>query len=60
MHQPNRIPPAEYCPECGGKLLYNGSSIVCIRCPFAMPKPDSRKCIPAVTGRLNEADRKER
>ena len=37
----------EYCPDCGGKLLYNGQGLVCIRCPFAVAKPDSERSIPA-------------
>jgi len=37
-----------YCPDCGGKLLYNGQGMVCIRCPFVVPKPDSSKDLPAV------------
>jgi hypothetical protein len=53
-----RLPPGEYCPDCGGKLLYNGSAMVCIRCPFAMPKPDSQKCIPAVQRQPEPPDRK--
>ena len=58
MQNPNRMPPAEYCPDCGGKLLYNGFSIVCIRCPFSMPKPDSHKMIPAVTRPPRETESK--
>jgi hypothetical protein len=39
--------PLEYCPDCGGKLLYNGQVLVCIACPFEQPKPDSVKRLPA-------------
>ena len=38
----------EFCPECGGKLLYNGQGLVCIRCPFAKAKQPSEKDLPAV------------
>jgi len=38
----------DYCPDCGGKLLYNGQGQVCIRCPFARAKPESNKDLPAV------------
>jgi hypothetical protein len=37
-----------YCPDCGGKLLYNGQGLVCIRCPFIAPKPPSNKDLPAI------------
>jgi hypothetical protein len=40
-----------YCPECGGKLLYNGQAMVCIACPFEQARPDSEKQIPATRPR---------
>jgi hypothetical protein len=36
------------CPTCGGKLLYNGQGLVCIRCPFGTAKSESSKTLPAV------------
>jgi hypothetical protein len=38
----------DYCPTCGGKLLYNGQGLVCIRCPFGTANSDSSKSLPAV------------
>jgi len=46
--------PCEYCPDCGGKLLYNGQAMVCIACPFEQPKPDSEKRIPAARSRPDD------
>lgn len=45
----------EYCPDCGGKLLYNGQGLVCIRCPYDTTKPPSGKRIPAA--RRDRTDR---
>ena len=45
MLPPDRA--VEFCPECGGKLLYNGQAMVCIACPFEQAKPDSEKRLPA-------------
>lgn len=44
-------PPPDFCPDCGGKLLYNGQTLVCIKCPYGAPKPDSQKSIPAAIPR---------
>jgi hypothetical protein len=46
----------EYCPDCGGKLLYNGQGLVCIRCPFDSTKPDSRQDIPAARSSASRPD----
>jgi len=40
----------EFCPDCGGKLLYNGQGLVCIRCPFDTTKPKSERRIVAAAG----------
>ena len=48
----------DYCPDCGGKLLYNGQGLVCIRCPYDTTKPPSEKQIPAV--RREQSDRSGR
>ena len=38
----------DYCPDCGGTLLFNGQGQVCIRWPFAAAKPESNKDLPGV------------
>ena len=45
------VPPVsnEPCPDCGGKLLYNGIALVCIRCPYCRPAYDSSQTIPALS-----------
>ena len=44
------------CPDCGGKLLYNGQGLVCIRCPYGTAKPDSQKNLPAVPRSTGRSD----
>ncbi len=44
------------CPDCGGKLLYNGLGLVCIRCPFTALKPDSNKDLPAVETSASDSE----
>jgi hypothetical protein len=53
------VDPKGNCPDCGGKLLYNGQGLVCIRCPFAAVKPESNKDLPAVeTSARNPRERR--
>ena len=44
------------CPDCGGKLLYNGQGLVCIRCPFTALKPESNKDLPVVETSAPDSD----
>jgi hypothetical protein len=49
----------DYCPDCGGKLLYNGQGMVCIRCPFGTTNSDSSKTLPAIgTGAPDSKERR--
>jgi hypothetical protein len=51
-------PGKDYCPECGGKLLYNGQGLVCIRCPFGSGKSDSSKTLPAIGNSTEDREKK--
>ena len=44
------VPPIsnDSCPDCGGKLLYSGVALVCIRCPYCRPT-DSSHSLPAIS-----------
>jgi hypothetical protein len=50
----------EDCPDCGGKLLYNGQGRVCIRCPYDTSKPPSEKRIPAVSNSIIDPKKGDR
>ena len=39
----------EECPDCGGKLLYNGIALVCTRCPYCRPAQDSSQTLPVIS-----------
>ena len=45
----NRPSPLE-CPECGGKVLWDGNQHLCISCPWKehVARPPSERRIPAV------------
>jgi hypothetical protein len=49
-------PGNEYCPDCGGKLLYNGQGLVCIRCPYDTTRQESKKDLPAVGNSAEDPD----
>jgi hypothetical protein len=40
MGKPDTTP---LCPKCGGKLVYDGTGLSCISCPFTWRKPDAAK-----------------
>ena len=43
------------CPKCGGKLVYDGTGLSCIACPYTWRKPDT---VRAVRGPHKPPDRK--
>ena len=52
----DRVPSVynEPCPDCGGKLLYNGIALVCTRCPYCRPAQDSSKTLPVMSSQAGD------